>query len=185
VEREVPVTERNPEKSRKGLYRLADPFVSTWFTFVHPNRDTLERGRADRVIERIVRPALPAHLRKAIEPVIRELFLSGPLSDHVPFDPAHAGRYWSGSAEFDVVLLDEAFEKALVAEVKWSANPVRTSMLAELRDRVRRARPFSDMECTCVVVSRGGFTGAAPPDDRSACIDISKLRWDASSAGNS
>lgn len=38
VEREVPVTEERPEKSKRSLYRLADPFVRLWFEVVYPFR---------------------------------------------------------------------------------------------------------------------------------------------------
>lgn len=35
VRREVPVTESRPEKSKKGLYRITDPFLRFWFRYVH------------------------------------------------------------------------------------------------------------------------------------------------------
>jgi AAA+ ATPase superfamily predicted ATPase len=41
IEREIPVTERHPEKSRKGIYRLADNFFRFWFRFVLPHRSRL------------------------------------------------------------------------------------------------------------------------------------------------
>jgi len=42
VLREVPATELKPEKSKKGLYAIADPFVRFWFRFVLPQRALLE-----------------------------------------------------------------------------------------------------------------------------------------------
>ena len=41
VRRETPVTEVRPERSRRGLYRLADPFLRFWFRYVYPHRSTL------------------------------------------------------------------------------------------------------------------------------------------------
>ena len=38
VEREVPITETAPEKSKSGLYRIADNFIAFWFKFVYPYR---------------------------------------------------------------------------------------------------------------------------------------------------
>lgn len=43
VEREVPITETAPEKSKSGLYRIADNFIAFWFKFVYPYRAYLER----------------------------------------------------------------------------------------------------------------------------------------------
>ena len=37
LEREVPVTEENPEKSKKGLYKIKDNYLRFWFAFVYPN----------------------------------------------------------------------------------------------------------------------------------------------------
>src|SRR3972149_4190524 len=42
VEKEVPVTEKSPDKSRLGLYRLHDRFFAFWFKYVLPNRGRLE-----------------------------------------------------------------------------------------------------------------------------------------------
>ena len=41
LERRTPVTERNPERTRRGRYRLCDPFFRFWFRFVLPNRSAL------------------------------------------------------------------------------------------------------------------------------------------------
>ena len=51
VKREVPVTEDNPEKSKSGLYRITDNFISFWFKFVYPYRSFLERGEKTYVME--------------------------------------------------------------------------------------------------------------------------------------
>ena len=36
IEKRTPVTEKNPEKSRKGLYFIADNFIRFWFRYVYP-----------------------------------------------------------------------------------------------------------------------------------------------------
>ena len=45
LERVVPVTEENPEKSKKGLYRIKDNYLRFWFRFVFPQMGLLETGR--------------------------------------------------------------------------------------------------------------------------------------------
>jgi AAA+ ATPase superfamily predicted ATPase len=42
VERRVPVTERQPDKSRRGHYRLRDSFLAFWFHFIAPYLSLLE-----------------------------------------------------------------------------------------------------------------------------------------------
>ena len=58
VRRETPVTESRPERSRRSLYRLADPFLRFWFRYVYPNRSALEAGRSRQALESIVLPDL-------------------------------------------------------------------------------------------------------------------------------
>jgi len=180
VEREVSVLLPRPEKSRKGLYRVSDPFVAAWFTLVHPYRDHLERGRVDDVLPRL-RERLADHLPHAVEPVIREMFLSGPLSAMVPFQVLAAGRHWGPSSEFDLVLLDESRSRAIVVEVKWTRRPVPVTVLSDLEARVRADPDLAKLECRCMVVSRCGFAGRRPQGPAQGLIDLSAL--DLTSAG--
>jgi AAA+ ATPase superfamily predicted ATPase len=56
VERIVPVTETQPQKSRRGIYRLKDHYLRFWFRYVHPYRSQLERGSAQMILENQVMP---------------------------------------------------------------------------------------------------------------------------------
>lgn len=53
LEREVPVTEDNPEKSKKGLYKIKDNYIRFWFAFVYPNMSFIEAGNSSIVLEKI------------------------------------------------------------------------------------------------------------------------------------
>lgn len=52
LEREVPVTEENPEKSKKGLYKIKDNFILFWFRFVFPNLNYIESGHVQLAMQR-------------------------------------------------------------------------------------------------------------------------------------
>ena len=51
IERLVPVTETQPQKSRRGIYRLKDNYLRFWFRYVHPNRSQLERGGTHSILQ--------------------------------------------------------------------------------------------------------------------------------------
>ena len=51
LEKRVPVTEKNPEKSRKGLYFIADNFVRFWFHYVYPYKGELELDNRQIVLD--------------------------------------------------------------------------------------------------------------------------------------
>jgi len=175
VVREVPVTEQRPDKSRKGLYRIVDPFVAVWFAFVDPYRDLLERGLVEPVMRQHVKPNLSTYLGQAVEPVLTELLCHPPLSEKVPFHPIHAGHYWSPTAEFDVVLLDVERQQAFVAEVKWGQTKIDPRLLGRLRRKVSCESAFGDMKVTFALISRAGFGPGRglKPDER--LIDVSTL----------
>lgn len=175
VEREVPVTEPRPDKSRKGYYRITDPFVATWFGLVHPRRDAIERGSAGEALARDLWPEVRRRLPQAVEPVFSELVRAPCLAGTVPFVPAFAGRHWSPATELDLVALDESREQALVAEIKWSARPVEMNLLDDLRRRVAREPAFDDLCCTYALISRSGVRGARPPRDDERVIDVRRL----------
>ena len=69
LERRTPVTERNPERTRRGQWRLCDPYFRFWFRFVLPNRSALEAGDPRQVYESEVRPHLDQHVSVAFEEV--------------------------------------------------------------------------------------------------------------------
>lgn len=48
LEREVPITEENPERSKKGLYKIKDNYLRFWFAFVYPNMSFIESGHSGR-----------------------------------------------------------------------------------------------------------------------------------------
>src|SRR5262249_51239392 len=59
VERLVPVTEPNPERTRRTRYRISDSYLDFWFRFVHPYQSRIEtREGARRPLEETVLPQL-------------------------------------------------------------------------------------------------------------------------------
>ena len=166
---------RLPEKSRKGLYRISDPFVATWFAFVHPYRSALERGRVDEVMERFVKPRLAAYLSHAVETVLASLLREDPGSELVPFPVAFVGRHWSPQSEIDVVLLDAERRRALAIEVKWTRGTVDKNLLDPLRRRVQADPSFAGLQCCYGLISRGGFRGSRRLKSDERLISVSRL----------
>jgi AAA+ ATPase superfamily predicted ATPase len=58
VERIVLVTDTQPQKSRRGIYRLKDQFLRFWFRYVLPNRSRLELGGGQIILEKQVMPEI-------------------------------------------------------------------------------------------------------------------------------
>jgi len=130
VERRVPVTETQPHKSRRGLYRLQDHYLRFWFRYVHPSRSQLERGGAQIILNSQVLPQLDLFTGLAFEEVCRQFFWFSGLSGNLPFAPLNIGNWWNADEEIDLVVLGEA--DAMLVECKWASKQVGVDILANL-----------------------------------------------------
>jgi AAA+ ATPase superfamily predicted ATPase len=157
VEREVPVTEATPLKSKKGLYRINDEFCRFWFRFVLPYRSELEMGRVDQVSQTII-SRLPQYLGDIYEKVARET-LPAHMDSFFPFTAI--GRYWERGEEIDIVAVNQELNAILFCEVKASEKPVGIDILDALRKKTAKVRWGSAQrkEHFCIF-SKAGYTRA-------------------------
>lgn len=56
VEREVPITDPDPLRSRRGTYRIADRFLAFHFRHIQPHGSLIHAGRGGRVLEEFIQP---------------------------------------------------------------------------------------------------------------------------------
>jgi AAA+ ATPase superfamily predicted ATPase len=135
VEREVPVTERNPEKSKKGLYRIKDNFCQFWFRFVYPFMSYLEMENTAPVIEKIHKSFIDSHLSFIYERVCRELVKEmaseGFFGDRI----VRIGRWWDSKEEIDIVGVNGDNKPVIFGECKYREGPVGIETLRELQGK--------------------------------------------------
>lgn len=158
VSADLPVSTR---PSRETRYRVADPHLRFWLSFLGPAMPLVERGRGDRVLETI-RGRWTSWRGRAVEPVIREA-LWRLADDHLPPGTNVVGGYWTrtNDPEIDIVGADRApIAKKLTAvgSVKWLENkPFDARDLARLI--VHRSQlPGADEDTPLIAVSRNGCT---------------------------
>ena len=159
LEREVPVTEGNPDKSKKALYRIKDNFLQFWFKFVLPNLSYLETGRTAAVERRIREHFTDNHVAFVYEGVCRERLWELSDSGELGFLPERAGRWWSGSDEIDAIALSAVQKHAVWGECKFWKDPVGANVLRCLENKVARV-PWEQERRTdaFVLFSVSGFT---------------------------
>ncbi len=122
IEREIPFGE-NPKSSKKGLYKVADPFMDFYFRFVVPNRSLIELGRTDAVMEEIS-ARFNGYVAWHWESLCRKS-ISGQIFKGKRF--GLASRWWGSISrdeqlELDVVAESTDAKSLLVGECKWSDN---------------------------------------------------------------
>jgi len=157
VERVVPVTESQPHKSRRGLYRLRDQFFRFWFRFVHPNRSLLERGGVQAALEGLVAPQLDLFTGPVFEEVCHQFLWRLALRGELPFVPLRVGGWWRANEEIDAVAIGQ--DAALLAECKWSRRPVGLDILRNLERKAGlAARELDGRALFFGLCARSGFT---------------------------
>jgi AAA+ ATPase superfamily predicted ATPase len=157
VERVVPVTETQPHKSRRGLYRLSDHFLRFWFRFVHPNRSQLEIGASRMVLANAILPFLDLYTGPVFEEICRQFLWRAGQSGRLPLVPHQVGGWWRANEEIDLIALDD--QTALLAECKWTARPVGTDILEDLERKARHVLPeLTGRKVQYGLCARSGFT---------------------------
>ena len=155
IYKEVPVTEKNPLKSRKGIYKLQDQFFKFWFKYILPNKGNIEEGRTDFVLRKIKRDfnlVMAENYEKVAEEIARNY-------ENRIFPINKIGRWWDRNEEIDIVALNEEENKILFGEVKWSGKPVGVNIYEDLKRKSQKVEWNNGkrLECFCLF-SKSGFT---------------------------
>ncbi|MDD5463822.1 MAG: ATP-binding protein [Candidatus Moranbacteria bacterium] len=155
IEKEVPVTEKNPGKSRKGLYKISDNFFRFWFQYVFPFKSDLEIGRYARVLEQFDK------LFNTLEAVVYENVCQELILDFEKqlFPIERVGKWWEKEKEIDVVALSEKENKIVFGECKWSSKQVGTNILRELEAKAKYVQwGRGKRKEFFILFSKSGFT---------------------------
>ncbi len=116
VEKEVPVTETNPLKSKFGRYKIKDKFLNFWFFYVFKNYNFLEIQQTRAVLDEIEVNFNDRFVSFAFEDYVLEDILQNPKK-YLNFTPTKVGRWWNNKEEIDIVAFDD--ENICFIECKW------------------------------------------------------------------
>jgi hypothetical protein len=161
VYRSVPATESQPEKSKKGIYRISDFFLRFWFRYVHPYKSALDLGMADAILAQRVQPNFEQFVSYAFEEAARFYVTRLAQKGQLSFLPERIGSWWDQNNEIDVIAISEAERGLLVGECKWSANTVGMDILQDLIRKAQRLQPMGSWErISYCLFAKSGFTPA-------------------------
>lgn len=136
LEREVPVTEENPEKSKRGLYKIKDNFMLFWFRFVYPNMGLIESGNEQAAMNRIRANLVDHHISYIYEDVCREKMWQLAAAGQWDFLFDKVGRWW-GNTEIDLIALDSQGANIIFGECKYWEGPVGVNVLNSLMEKTK------------------------------------------------
>ena len=135
VEREVPVTEDHPRKSKRGLYRIRDNYIRFWFAFIYPNRGYIESGYADYVMDIIRGHLIDRQVSYVYEDICRERMWEMNIAGSWPFRFTKVGRWWDAHHEIDIAALDPDGSNLILGECKFRQGAVGEDVLRGLEEK--------------------------------------------------
>ena len=159
LEREVPVTEENPEKSKRGLYKIKDNYLRFWFAFVYPNMSFIESGHSRIVMDKIRKSLVRNHIAFVYEDVCKERMWEMNAEGVWPFYFSKLGRYWDAKEEIDIAAIDPEGKNLILGECKYWQEPVGISVLRDLEAKAKTvAWERNERKVWYVLFSASGFT---------------------------
>ena len=159
LEREVPVTEENPEKSKKGLYKIKDNYLRFWFAFIYPNMSFIESGNSAIVLNKIRKSMVSSHTAFVYEDVCREQMWNLNANDAWPFHFSKLGRWWDSRNEIDIAATDPDGSNLILGECKFWQEPVGSNILYALEQKAAAVEWRKDRRHTWLILfSAAGFT---------------------------
>ena len=166
VEKRTPVTEKNPEKSRKGLYFIVDNFIRFWFRYVYPYKGELELDNMQIVLDEMQKDFETKFVAFAYEDICKDLFADLCKQGTIDFVPSRIGAYWlndyTGDTEIDVMAVDNQNKRIFAGECKYHAKPVDVPVYYALREKVLDAgeirKSYPGYDIIYGVFGKSGFT---------------------------
>ncbi len=159
LEREIPITEDKPEKSKKGLYKIKDNYLRFWFAFVYPNMSFIESGHSRIVMNKIKKSLVPNHVAFVYEDVCKERMWELNADNVWPFNFTKLGRYWDARTEIDIAALEPEGKNLILGECKYWQEPVGVNVLRDLEAKTASvAWERNNRKVWYVLFSASGFS---------------------------
>lgn len=133
LDRVVPITEGNPAKSKRAVYRIADPYIAFWHRFVSPmiSAGMIGLTAGDRLWDHQIAPRMDDHMGAVFERVCRDFVRR---SSRIPFAPLRVGEWWDAASRNEIDVVATGPEgKLLLGECKWGV--IRSADLKRLQER--------------------------------------------------
>ncbi|QEK13251.1 ATP-binding protein [Crassaminicella thermophila] len=171
VDRIVPITESNPEKSKKGLYYIKDNFIEFWFKFIYPYRSYIEIEDSEYVIKKIKDNFIDNHVSFVFEEVCKEEVWNLNKQNKLNFKVLKLGKWWDSSNEIDIVGINEDTKDILIGECKYLNTKVDANIFYKLVEKAKYINLNKDTRKEhYILFSKSGFIDQL--------IEVSKNRDD-------
>lgn len=166
IEKQIPVTEKDPEKSRKGLYFITDNFLRFWFRYIYPYKGELELDNTQIVLDELQKDFVSSYVAFSYEDICKNIFSELCKNGSIDFTPSRIGSYWlndyDGDTQIDVMAIDHQHKRIFAGECKYHEKPVDASVYFDLKEKIANSpeihRVLPKYDILYGIFSKSGFT---------------------------
>lgn len=156
VKRRVPVTEENPQRSKKGLYFIKDNFLLFWFRYCYPYQSYLQINQTDYVMQQIKKDFQSHHVSHIYENICEQMLIRKEITKQLGLKKI--GKWWSKNEEIDIVGLNPEKKIILLAECKNTTHPQGMELYQLLVEKSKKVQWHNiDRKNYYTFFSRNGF----------------------------
>lgn len=150
VRRIVPFGD-DPAKSRKGMYRVSDPFFAFWFRFVGRHMDAVERSTSSSLAlarQIVDSPAFATYTGHWFETICLQWLARANGEGRLPFLATSFGTWWGNDpvareqTDIDVIVANAESREILLGECKWRHTVNEIEALSAVRRRTGLIRGY-------------------------------------------
>ena len=140
-------------RSRRGIYRIADPFFAFWYRFVSPHIGAIETGAGEAVAQMAAGQALSTYVGKQFETVCLQWLMRQNKKGNLPFLASSFGGWWGTDpseqeqVDIDVIAADTQSKAIVLGECKWRESFDETKALDTLMHRGTLLSGFDEHVC--------------------------------------
>lgn len=172
LERRVPALD-DPAKSKRAIYRIADPYFAFWFRFIASNRANVARGLGAQLVDNRILPGLDDYMGGVFEDIAREH--ARRLAAEGALEVDRVDAWWSADGQHEIDLVGVSGRGiGFVGEAKWSSRELPASVLARL-DEHAAALPGISEAAVRLLYGRIGCAPALIARPRVRCFSAADL----------
>lgn len=163
LDRRVPALD-DPARSKRAVYRVADPYFAFWFRFIASHRANIARGLGAQLIDNRILPGIDDYMGGVFEDIAREH--ARHLAARGELEADRVDSWWSADGQHEIDLVGTSGRGiGFVGEAKWSGRPLSATVLSRLDEHagalpgVTPATPrlfYGRAGCAPPLVSRSG-----------------------------
>jgi AAA+ ATPase superfamily predicted ATPase len=175
LERRVPALD-DPARSKRSIYRIADPYFAFWFRFIASNRANIARGLGAQLVDNRILPGLDDYMGGVFEDITREH--ARLLSARGDLAADRVDAWWSADGQHEIDIVGVSGRGVgFVGEAKWSPRPLSAGVLRALEAHVE-ALPGITPTTPRLLYGRAGCSPGLTALPSVRCFSIADLYAD-------